>query len=172
MGCPPRRAAPKTGCLQDGAMPGRLFLPPPSIALSCPQSPSAGGAPAPAGRPGKKTPEKILRNIVQSGSIVTMMRTLALYSLQELSTVRELDTPVRPSQITKDGLKIPAVRKPAANVAKKFEQLILRQMARSAFALARMWDIAYIRSGRPDLSLAQNYRFPHTPKFVWPDYLK
>ena len=120
----------------------------------------------------KKIPEKILRNIVQSGSIVTMMRTLALYSLQELSTVRELDTPVRPSQITKDGLKIPAVRKPAANEAKKFEQLILRQMARSAFALARMWDVAYIRSGRPDLSLAQNYRFPHTPKFVWPDYLK
>jgi hypothetical protein len=56
-------------------------------------------------------------------------------------------------------------------MAPVFKPMITRQIAHSAFLLARLWDEIYEKAGKPPLQYYGAYKFPVTPDFVAPDYL-
>lgn len=106
-------------------------------------------------------------------TVLEQMRTLAVISNGEIKEMFKRD-PVITKSILKDekGMKIktPAVRKSPAEGQKVFASLIVKQMARSALLLAKMWDEIYTEIGSPDFKAYKSYRYPLTPDFVMPDY--
>lgn len=98
---------------------------------------------------------------------------LALDSFSRLSQLESLDKKfalLKPSSMDK-GMKIKAERKPAADVAPKFHELIVERMGTAADTLARLWQLAWVKGGSPDLSSYASYDYPVAPAFIKPDYL-
>jgi hypothetical protein len=105
---------------------------------------------------------------------VGRMRDLSEDSLADLPLLEKLDAKVvrRKSERSTGGQDRPAERLPAYSAVEIFGDLPVRELARSAALLAELWDQVYVQSGRPDLSEYRSYRYPLTPKFIRPDYLR
>jgi hypothetical protein len=108
---------------------------------------------------------------------VRRMRDLSGLSLADLPELEKLDEKVilRKSERSPDGDRKkdkPAERISAVRAVPVFGDLPVRNLARGASFLAELWDQAYIRAGRPDVGDYRGFRYPLTPKFVRPDYLR
>ena len=64
-----------------------------------------------------------------------------------------------------------ARRQPLELACPAFHTLIVNEMARSAAALAQLWDQAYVDGHSPDLGKYRSYKYPLTPDFIPLDYL-
>jgi hypothetical protein len=67
--------------------------------------------------------------------------------------------------------KVPPERQDPSVGAKRFRELIIKQLATSARALAFLWDAIYQQAGSPDLSGYRSYRYPVKVDFVPLDYI-
>ncbi|AZZ35690.1 hypothetical protein CIK05_02365 [Bdellovibrio sp. qaytius] len=106
-------------------------------------------------------------------SVVERMRALAVISNGEVKAVLKADPMTAPStfKIEKGiSLKSAAKRQPPEVGQKKFDKLIVEEMARSAVLLASFWDKIYTEAGSPELKGYKSYKYPFTPDFVMPDY--
>lgn len=106
-------------------------------------------------------------------AVVEKMRALSEISSLEIKSILKVDPVIKPSVIRIEkgmSLKTPAERQPAAIGFKKFEKLILEELARSSLLLAHLWDQAYAEAGEPTMKAYKSYRYPLTPDFVMPDY--
>ena len=112
---------------------------------------------------------------IQGTDTVQKMKLLASESEKDITTILKLDPIIKPSSLTLEkgmSLKKPAERKPAKEGYKKWNQLIVKQMARSALLLANLWDQIYNEGNKPNLSDYKSYLHPFQPDFVMPDYYK
>lgn len=117
--------------------------------------------------------EKILPYMNQP-TVVTRMRALAAEANSELKNIFELDKVKKASSINIEkgmSIKTPAERETAEKMAPKFKNMLMLDMARSAALLAKIWDEAYVKVGRPKLAAHKSYTFPIQPEFVPPDYI-
>lgn len=102
------------------------------------------------------------------------MQKLSAISFFEIDKVKKLDPVIKKSEVKKDKgmeIKTAAERKPASVGYKKFKDMIVTDMARSALLLAHLWEKSYEASGSPDLSAYRSYKYPFTPDFVEVDYI-
>lgn len=106
-------------------------------------------------------------------SVVERMRSLGELSYDDIKSVLKADPVTMPSTFKNEkgmSLKSPAKRQSAEVGHKKFEKLMVEQMARSALLLASFWDAIYLTAGSPEIKAYKSYRYPFTPDFVMPDY--
>lgn len=106
-------------------------------------------------------------------TLVEKMRTFSEVAVNDVKDIIKLDPVIKPSVIKIEkgmSLKTQAERQPASVGHKKFEKLILEQMARSSHLLASSWDEIYKLAGEPAMKAYKSYRYPLTPEFVPPDY--
>lgn len=113
------------------------------------------------------------QKFIEKANVIENCRALCEISASEIKDVLKADKVLKPSSVTIDkgmSLKKAAERKPATEMFKGFEPLIVREMARSALLLAHSWDQAYKAGGEPQLNKYRSYLYPFTPDFVKPDY--
>lgn len=67
--------------------------------------------------------------------------------------------------------RTPAKRHPASASAAAYEPFVVERLAAASDALAGLWQWAWDKAGRPDLSAYHSYAYPVAPDFVPPDYL-
>ncbi len=106
-------------------------------------------------------------------TVVEKMRAFSEVAANDIKPALKADPIIKPSQLRIEkgmSLKTAAERQSSSVGFKKFEKLILEQMARSSFFLAHLWDAAYTEAGEPDVKAYRSYRYPLTPEFVMPDY--
>ncbi len=106
-------------------------------------------------------------------SVIEKMRGLSEVSSLEIKSILKVDPVTKPSVVRIErglSLRTAAERKPASEGFKKFEKLIIEEMARSSLLLANLWDQAYVEAGEPPIKGYKSYRYPLTPDFVMPDY--
>ena len=104
---------------------------------------------------------------------IEQMRQLTILSSADIQSILDIDKITVPSEKAKpenNNTKQPAKRLAPEVTAAAYQPYIIKHMARSAVLLAAMWDEAYVKAGRPDLSAYRSYRYPFTPDFVNPDY--
>jgi len=121
----------------------------------------------------KSKAERAKTAFLQPSPVIDRMKTLTDLSVREIKDIYAVDTIKKKSELKKERgmeIKTAAERKPIDLVAKKFEPLIIRQMARSAALLAQFWDEAYAKVGEPKLAAYKSYKYPFTPEFIAPDY--
>lgn len=110
---------------------------------------------------------------VQQPSVVENMKIFSDLAVNEVKDILKVDPVIKPSTLKIEkgmSLKTPAERQPASIGFKKFEKLMLTEMARSSYLLAHLWDEAYKSAGEPTMKSYKSYRYPLTPEFVAPDY--
>jgi hypothetical protein len=104
-----------------------------------------------------------------------VMKKISSASVEEVPVVEKLDVILEAStQSVNDAgmtIKKPAVRPDPSVQCPKFRPLIVLEIARSARALALLWDQIYIQAGKPNLTGYKSYKYPLTPDFVVPTYL-
>ncbi len=108
-------------------------------------------------------------------SLIDNMKIFSEVALNDLKDILKVDPVVKPSSLVIEkgmSLKTPAERKPASVGFKKFEKLILEEMARSSLMLAHYWEQAYKVAGEPPAKAYKSYRYPLTPEFIEPDYFE
>lgn len=106
-------------------------------------------------------------------SLLEKMRALTVVSRKDIPEIYKLDPLLEKStQEERKGFsnRKPAKRKPADTVARKYEPLLVTELARSAALLAQLWDQAYREAGSPDFRDYRSYKYPFTVDFVAPDY--
>lgn len=106
--------------------------------------------------------------------VIERMRAMSEESAKELSKVFAKDPIKKKSERRSEkgmDIRTPAERESTAVGWKKFESLIVGDMARSAKLLAALWDKEYAELGKPDLSAYRSYKYPLTPDFVTLDYV-
>lgn len=106
-------------------------------------------------------------------TLVENMKIFSELSLDDLKDMIRLDPIINPSVLKIEkgmSLKTPAERQPASVGFKKFEKMILEEMARSSYLLAHCWDEIYKAAGEPPAKSYKLFRFPLMPEFVVPDY--
>ena len=118
---------------------------------------------------------KALKNpsFIKKPTVVENMRALSEQSFADIKDVLKADVLIKPSTLTVDkgmSLKKGAERKSPAEAYKKFDKLIVNEMARSALLLAHLWDEAYLAAGQPSVKGYRSYLYPFTPDFVKPNY--
>jgi hypothetical protein len=110
-------------------------------------------------------------DFLKEKTVLEKMRALAVVSVKDLPKLYKLDPVLEKSVMAKDKVdRHSAKRKPAEEVYKKFEPLLVTELARSATLLAQLWDQAYVEAGSPDFASYRSYKYPFTPEFVTPDY--
>jgi hypothetical protein len=117
--------------------------------------------------------KKSAPDFLTKDSVFESLRALTQVSGPEKTQIEALDPVLKKSEKPGEdgnGPKTRAERKKPQEVAKLFLPLMVKEMGRSAAALAHAWDMAYEKIGRPDLSAYRSYRYPFTPEFVPPDY--
>lgn len=110
----------------------------------------------------------------QQKTVIENMRALSEVSAAETKDVLKADPIITPSVIKIEkgmSLKTPATRRPPSEAYKKMSPLIVKEMARSSYLLAYLWDEIYKASGSPAIKAYKSYQYPFTPEFVKPDYL-
>ena len=99
---------------------------------------------------------------------------LVANSNQEVDRLTRLDN--RFSIIKKSSLdpenREDAQRKPAANVAHRYERFAVKRLAIGVDALARLWQMAWQDAGKPDMSDFRSYYYPVQPPFITPSYIE
>jgi len=109
-----------------------------------------------------------LENSRSEKSVIQIMKELSIESVKELSKVEDLDPMTQPSdKATKSYAKRPSAEKGA----KAFKELIIPQMARSSWALAQIWEKAWLEGGGVSFKGYRSYRYPLAPEIVPLDYL-
>ncbi len=106
-------------------------------------------------------------------TLVEKMRIFSEIAVNDVKDILKADPVITASVLKIEkgmSLKTPAERQPAAVGHKKFEKLILEEMARSSHLLASTWDEIYKTAGEPQMKAYKSYRYPLTPEFVPPDY--
>lgn len=106
-------------------------------------------------------------------SLVEKMRVFSDIAVNDVKDILKADPVITPSVLKIEkgmSLKTPAERQPASVGFKKFEKLILEEMARSSHLLASSWTEIYKTAGEPLMKAYKSYRYPLTPEFVPPDY--
>ncbi|WP_413289057.1 hypothetical protein [Bdellovibrio sp. HCB337] len=105
---------------------------------------------------------------------VEKMRALSEISNEELKTLFKLDPVKTPSSVVNEkgmDIKKAAERESPAVGYKKFNKIMVTEMARASVLLANLWDEAYTEAGQPVLTASKIYKYPLTVDFVAPDYL-
>ena len=102
------------------------------------------------------TAAKKLKNtkFLTGTNTIEKMKFLGEISLSEAKDVLKVDPVTSPSVLKIEkgmSLKTAAKRQHASVGFKKFEKLIVTQMARSALLLANLWDEAYKSAGSPEV---------------------
>jgi len=106
-------------------------------------------------------------------SVIENMRALSEISVTEIKEVLKADPIIKPSLLKIEkgmSLKTPAERKAAPVAFKKMNTLIVKQMARSSYLLAHLWDEVYEAARRPNIKAYKSFLYPFTAEFVKPDY--
>jgi len=62
-------------------------------------------------------------------------------------------------------------RKAPAKVAKQYESFIVQRLAVGASVLSRLWLLAWVEAGSPDLSDFKSYEYPVKPDFIDPSFI-
>lgn len=118
--------------------------------------------------------KKTMPKFLSAESVLQKMRELSIVSVRDIEAVVAIDPVMTLSKIEKrpggKEVRTAALRKPISTVAQKFKPLITAEITRSAVLLAKIWDDAYEKMGKPDLSLYRSYQYPLLPEFVPPDY--
>lgn len=98
---------------------------------------------------------------------------LAAHSLGQVQVLAALDKrhAVLEPSVFRAGLKIPAKRKPAQDVASEFNGVVTEQLAWSAVFLAEIYWRTWVAAGRPDLSQFSSYVYAITADPVSVSYL-
>lgn len=112
-------------------------------------------------------------SFLKPSSTVEKMKALSILSFADIKEIYKLDPVLKPSTLSKEkGMEIKkaAERKPAAEGYKVFNKLIVKDMARSALLLAKIWDESYVAAGKPNLDVYRSFKYPFTPEFIPPDY--
>lgn len=107
-------------------------------------------------------------------TVVEKMKVLSESSMDELKLIFKQDPVKKPSTVVNEkGMDIrkAAERESAAVGYKKFNKIIVTELARSSLLLAHLWDEAYVEAGKPVLTASKIYKYPLTVEFVAPDYL-
>ncbi len=68
------------------------------------------------------------------------------------------------------GEQASAKRKPAKEVSRRYEKFAVERLAVGADALARLWQLAWVEAGSPDMSQFRSYHYPVQPPFITPVY--
>jgi hypothetical protein len=105
---------------------------------------------------------------------VKMVSEKGLSEIKDILAIDDKDIiesgPENRSKVLENGHHLHARRASPSEGAKKFHDLILPQLARSAKLLALLWDEAYRQAGRPPLSLYHSFEYPLSPADVPLDY--
>lgn len=107
-------------------------------------------------------------------TVIEKMKSLSEISQDELKLIFKADPVKKPSTVVDEkgmGLKKAAERESPAVGYKKFNKIIVTELARASVLLAHLWDGAYTQAGRPSLASSKIYKYPLTVDFVAPDYL-
>lgn len=110
---------------------------------------------------------------IEKGTYLERMRNFSAIAFGEIDQIKKMDPIIKKSEYKNEkGLRIKAdaERKPAQTVVKKFEPMILTQMARASVFLAQLWDEAYREAGKPDLKAYRSWKYPFKVDFIYPDY--
>ncbi len=118
---------------------------------------------------GKEADEMIKDKYNSTGTIVERTRKVSVDSVGEKSEIEKLDKVLTPST---PNPKVLASRSDNKVACPPFEDLAIKEMARSAATLAQMWDQAYVDAKRPDLSAYKSYKYPLSVEYVPKDYIK
>lgn len=114
-------------------------------------------------------------NFMKSTSVIERMRGLSSLSVAGVQEIYKLDPILKKSMVekTSEGMrkKTPAERRAPKDVYLKFEKQIIKDLSRSVFVLAALWDEMYEKMGQPDLTAYRSYRYPFTVEFVPLDYI-
>ncbi len=109
----------------------------------------------------------------QKKSVIENMRALSEISFSEIKDVLNTDPIIKPSRLKIEkgmSLKTAAQRRAASFAFKKMDRLIIKQLARSSYLLAHLWDEAYKATGSPSIRGYRSFLYPFMPEFVKPDY--
>lgn len=110
---------------------------------------------------------------LKGANTIEKMRTLGEISVTEIKDILKVDPVITPSVLKIErgmSLRTAAKRQPADIGFKKFEKLMISQMARSSLLLAHLWDEVYKSAGNPEAKAYKSYKYPLIPEFVMPDY--
>ena len=122
-----------------------------------------------------KRPFSAAMKSIKQGEKLPLTRAwaLTLDSWAQLPLLLDLDRRnlIAKSQQTKEGLKLPAKRKPAADSAMVFHSLLVQRIATGADFLANVWLTAWQNAGKPDLNKIVSYTYYYSPEFVPAGYL-
>ncbi len=121
----------------------------------------------------KKAQQLKSLKFITATTTVEKMKALGELSLSEAKDIFKLDPIISPSTLKLEkgmSLRTEAKRQPPSVGQKRFEKLIVVQMARSSLLLAKLWDEIYEKSGSPELKAYKSYAYPFKPDFVMPDY--
>lgn len=113
------------------------------------------------------------KKLVSGTPIEIMQRLSELGNIDRIEALK-LDPIVAKSEIKNEkGMDIKtAARRSSVDVGfKKYKNMIVTQMARSAIVLAHFWDESYNKASSPSLQAYKSFRYPHTPDFIAPDYV-
>lgn len=122
---------------------------------------------------GKKLQKQKNIKFLSATTVLEKMQAMAILSSADLQTIYKNDVLVKKSELKNEKgmeIKIRAERNHSVADKKKFEKIIVMEMARAATLLANLWDEAYKIVGRPKLLSFKSYKYPLTPEFVIPDY--
>lgn len=109
----------------------------------------------------------------EKANVIDNMRELGVVSANEVKDVYKLDPMISPSVIKVEhgmSLRTPAKRRSTEVAFKKMNKMIVKEMARSSYLLAYLWDKIYKEAGEPPVKGYKSYKYPFTPDFVKPDY--
>lgn len=99
------------------------------------------------------------------------IRWVTIASAKEKVEVEKLDHPKVASTGSDSRTGTKAVRAEPNISCKGQSRWIEKEMARSAFALAETWQLAFAKAKDKALDGYQSYDFPFQPEFILPDYL-
>src|SRR5262249_10965561 len=97
----------------------------------------------------------IIQGSIKSAPVLSVMRSISLDSHAEKATVIALDKIVSPSSKS-----VRAKRLSLELACPVFHDLIVLELARSAVALAQLWDRAYLESQNPHLEGYHSFHYP------------
>lgn len=106
-------------------------------------------------------------------SVIENMRELSKVSVAETKDVLKADPIIKPSQLKIEkgmSLKKAAERRPPSEGYKRLNKLVVKEMARSSYLLAHLWDEAYKAVGSPSIKAYRSFKYPYTTEFIKPDY--
>ncbi len=121
----------------------------------------------------KKAQQLKSLKFITAATTLEKMKALGEISLSEAKDIFKLDPLISPSTLKLEkgmSLRTEAKRQPPSVGQKRFEKLIVVQMARASLLLAKLWDEIYEKSGSPELKAYKSYLYPLKPDFVMPDY--